>query len=149
MLVTHKFESLKYVDYIYIFEKGQIVQAGTLEELQNSEAFQEIQKKYTLAKNSTEIKEAAIEEEKKVEEKPQDLLIAPEIQDKEVSQEEKPVAGEEEKGLLEKLMLEEDKEVGDLGFHVWKSAFRYYGGWCYFVPFLLSKKLRWCNLILD
>jgi len=126
VLVTHKFESLKYVDYIYIFNKGQIVQEGTLEALQNTEIFQEIKEKYNMINKQEVPKEEIIEEEIKLTKEPS----KEEEQEKETPQ-------EEEKELLHKLMLDEDKEEGAVGAHVWKMYFSYYGGWLFYSIFLI------------
>ncbi len=125
VLVTHKFESLKYVDYIYIFNKGQIVQEGTLEVLQNTEIFQEIKEKYNMINKKEESaqKEEIVEEIK--------LTKQP---SKEEKAKETPI---EDKELLEKLMLAEDKEEGAVGMNVWKMYFSYYGGWFFYVIFLI------------
>jgi len=140
VLVTHKFESLKYVDYIYIFNKGKIVEEGTLETLQESATFQEIKEKYNMINRK---QEATAEEE---EEGKTDIEAAKvqktEEQDtkltKEISkEEEKKEIPPEDKELLEKLMLDEDKEEGAVGFKVWKMFFNYYGGWFFYFVLLL------------
>jgi len=123
VLVTHKFESLKYVDYIYIFNKGQIVREGTLETLQETEIFQEIKEKYNMI-NRREEETAQKEEEEKTTEKAS-------------KKEEKKELPSEDKELLEKLMLDEDKEEGAVGAHIWKMYFSYYGGWCFYFVFLI------------
>ena len=132
VLVTHKFESLKYVDYIYIFNKGQIVQEGTLEALQETEIFQEIKEKYNMIDRQAE--ETARKEEE--EEKPfetEEAQLAKELSKKEEEEEIPP----EDKELLHKLMLEEDKEEGAVGAHVWKTYFSYYGGWFFYFTLLI------------
>ncbi len=131
VLVTHKFESLKYVDYIYIFNQGQIVQEGTLETLQGTEYFQEIKEKYNMA-NKQEEKED--EELKIVEEEETKLTKEP---SKEKEEQKKETPQEEDKELLHKLMLEEDKEEGAVGLHVWKTYFSYYGGWFFYFTLLI------------
>jgi len=47
ILVTHKIESLRYVDYIYIFKSGQIVAEGSLDEIKKSAFYQEIEQNAT------------------------------------------------------------------------------------------------------
>jgi len=123
ILVTHKFESLKYVDYIYIFNKGKIAEEGTLEALQESATFQEIKEKYNMInkKEKSDEDNAAVETEVQGE----DVKLTKEKSSKE---EEKKEIQAEDKALLEKLMLDEDKEAGAVGWHVWKTYFNYYGG---------------------
>jgi len=128
VLVTHKFESLKYVDYIYIFNKGQIVQEGTLETLQNTEIFQEIKEKYNMInKREEETAEKDEEEQKTIEKGPKE----------EPKKEEKKETPPEDKELLQKLMLDEDKEQGAVGTHIWKTYFSYYGGWFFYFILLV------------
>jgi len=129
VLVTHKFESLKYVDYIYIFNKGQIVQEGTLEALQETEIFQEIKEKYNMNNRQEETTASTDEEQKTIEEAK--LTKQPS------KEEEKKETPPEDKELLQKLMLAEDKEEGAVGAHVWKMYFSYYGGWFFYFVFLI------------
>jgi len=158
--VTHKFESLKYVDYIYIFKKGRIVEEGTLEALKDTPLFHEIEEKYKATSKSEEKKEE-IQEVKlpQVEEsRLEDTTSAEPIEEltpKEgMSYEENPakeeiekLTKEENKALEEKLMLDEDREIGSVGWRVWKSYFNYYGGWLYFIPILISNYLKILFLI--
>jgi len=144
VLVTHKFESLKYVDYIYIFKKGRIVEEGTVEALKGSEIFHEIEEKY---KTTSKVEEKKEEEEvslsktgssqleEQISTAPIEELAPIEamIQEKSQSKEEaQKVVAEEDKELLDKLMLDEDREIGNVGWKVWKSYFTYYGGWFFF-----------------
>ena len=39
---------------------------------------------------------------------------------------------QEEQQLQDKLMIDEDREIGAVGWNVWKSYFKYYGGGFYF-----------------
>ena len=164
VLVTHKFESLKYVDYIYVFHKGKIVESGTLETLKDSEAFQEIERKYNMQDEEKQEKEVKEVKENKVVQKDKSdsiLLDSNEEIDKSPSQKirntsatletienaqpaqkdgekEKveadaiPEEEEEAKKLQQKLMLAEDRKIGDVGWIVYKSYFNYYGGWPFF-----------------
>jgi len=134
VLVTHKFENLKYVDYIYILNKGQIVQEGTFETLQSTEIFQEIKEKYNMInRQGEETSKELTQEEKKSSDTEETQLI------KEPSKEaeEKKEIPSEDKELLHKLMLEEDKEEGAVGAHVWKTYFSYYGGWFFYFTLLI------------
>jgi len=56
---------------------------------------------------------------------------------KETKKEEKKETPSEDKALLEKLMLAEDKEQGAVGAEVWKAFFSYYGGWCFYFFLLI------------
>ena len=142
VLVTHKFESLKYVDYIYIFKKGRIVEEGTVEALKGSEIFHEIEEKYKTTSKVEEKKEevslsktGSSQLEEQISTAPIEELAPIEamIQEKSQSKEEaQKVVAEEDKELLDKLMLDEDREIGNVGWKVWKSYFTYYGGWFFF-----------------
>lgn len=147
VLVTHKFESLNYVDYIYIFKKGKIVEEGTLEELRNSATFQEVEEKYKMTDNQVEEEKQDqtspnLRENQKVEQPetsnadPQITLVTEQTNPNPVIAKERQdlqqIPEDDEKILHEKLMLDEDREVGVIGFGVLKSYFHYYGGWFYF-----------------
>jgi len=129
VLVTHKFESLKYVDYIYIFNKGQIIQEGTLETLQASPIFQEIKEKYNMINKQ---EEATVEQDENKAEK-EEAKTSKDLKKEEEKKETPP----EDKELLDKLMLDEDKEEGAVGADVWKAFFSYYGGWCFYFFLLI------------
>jgi ABC-type multidrug transport system ATPase subunit len=49
--VTHNFESLEHVDYIYILNDGKIVEEGTYEKLKESEIFRDIERKSRIRNN--------------------------------------------------------------------------------------------------
>ena len=156
VLVTHKFESLKHADYIYIFKKGRIVEEGTLQSLKDSSIFQEIEEKYRMKaneadepveKDQTLLKKENVLNEKDEEVKqpepdtdPSQMILvteqtttAPETIKEKQDLQKVPAEDEtEEKELQEKLMLDEDREIGTVEWKVWKSYFNYYGGWFYF-----------------
>ena len=154
VLVTHKFESLKYVDYIYIFNKGKIIEQGTVDSLQDSPIFQEISKKCkTLSKEEEE--NSAIDEippalpvqedqelTKATSEGSSSLILDEKVIQavKEVKEEQKikDITQEDDKILQEKLMLDEDRETGEVGWNVWKAYFDYYGGYFYFFIIFLG-----------
>ena len=143
VLVTHKFESLKFVDYIYIFKKGKIVEEGTLETLKDSQTFLEVEEKY---KMMTKQEERIPDEESKQEEEISTELITdtssqkvePILEEPKLKQAVSKESTEEDKELQAKLMLDEDREVGDVQWNVWKSYFTYYGGWFYFTLVFLG-----------
>ena len=145
VLVTHKFETLKYVDYIYIFKKGRIVEEGTLETLKDTLLFHEIEEKYkTNGKSDNkkeDLEETSIpkEEENKFEDNTSAEPIEELASKEEMPSEKNPtkeeiekMTEEEDKALTDKLMLDEDREIGSVEWKVWKSYFNYYGGWFYF-----------------
>lgn len=170
VLVTHKFESLKYVDYIYMFRDGKIVESGTLEMLQNSEVFQEIERKYNMQeedKVQTEDKEIAgkvkggsqlLTRNEGIDDNPsgrqehiQTSIEAPvnsapvvpeqpkEDEKQKAEVEAAPEEQEEAKKLQQKLMLAEDRKVGEVGWALYKSYFNYYGS-CLFFTFTFIRK---------
>lgn len=61
VLVTHALQYMKYMDYIYFMENGEILHEGTYEEIQRSDKFKQIYKKFTgeseldLIKDDTEL----------------------------------------------------------------------------------------------
>ncbi len=141
VLVTHKFESLKYVDYIYIFQKGKIIEQGTAEELQDSPVFREISKKCELLTKQEE-ENTTIDEAPSLMKEDQELTKATSEEETSLVLAEKAIKKEEkiedDKILQEKLMLDEDRETGSVGWNVWKAYFHYYGGYFYFIAVFLG-----------
>ena len=160
VLVTHKFECLKYVDYIYMFREGKIMESGTFDTLKDSKLFHEIERKY----NMQEEEKVQREDEEVVERirsitgeinhslpnGPKDMQIVLETEDNAANQPEEcqkkyveaeaaPEEQKEAKQLEKKLMLDEDREVGDVGWSIYKSYFKYYGGWPFFSLISLRK----------
>lgn len=138
VLVTHKFECLKHVDYIFIFKGGKIVEKGTFKELENSPTFQEVENKYIPTEENSSannVVEDIIEEEINLEsssERQEQIPLPVEDAKKDQEKQEKQETIEEDKALQEKLMLDEDREIGVVGWKVWKAYFNYYGGFFYF-----------------
>lgn len=129
ILITHQFESLKYADYAYIFHNGSIIESGTYEELKHTEAFQFIEHKAKLKKQRSlsQVSEESIDEKDLIPKKhPKDTFAMSHLSLEDT------IEDNEEKIIKEKLMLNEDREIGFVGFKIWKSYFQYYGGWKYF-----------------
>jgi len=124
VLVTHKLESLRYVDYIYIFKLGEIVAQGNYEEIKQTSYYKEIEENAN--KEAKEEEEDVEVLERKITSKRNSNIveeIAPKkTQRKETSYHE----GQEQKEMMEKLMLNEDRQTGAVTWTVWKSFFNYF-----------------------
>ena len=126
ILVTHKLESLRYVDYIYIFKSGQIVAEGSLNEIRKTPYYQEIEQNATKEAK----KEEAEEPEGKVSSKGSSIKEVQERRtaQKQTSRNEGSIhEGEEQKEMLNKLMLDEDRQAGAIGLNAWFSFLKYLG----------------------
>jgi len=154
ILVTHKIESLRYVDYIYIFKAGQIVAQGNLETIRSTPYYQEIEEKSSKKPQTKAVEETSA--------KPtrggsgggrgkggrmgmgmgREVMEAqsPPIQTQgNVPKKSSVYEKEEQKQLYDKLMLNEDRNVGAIGLKTWKMFFNYFGNTGFFV-FLFSGK---------
>ena len=161
ILVTHKIESLRYVDYIYIFKAGQIVAEGNLDTIKNTPYYQEIEEKSSKKPQTKTIEEAPKatrggrggggagrggrgmgmgmgrgmggDTPMGMESPPSQKVNLPGNIPKKSSVYEK----EEQKQLYDKLMLNEDRNVGAVGLKTWIDFFSYFGNKLFFA-FLLS-----------
>ena len=137
VLVTHKLESLKYVDYIYIFKLGEIVAQGNYEEIKQTSYFQEIEEnanKEAKEEEDTETLERKASSKSNNEKQNQETSTR-KSQRKETSYHE----GKEQKEIMEKLMLNEDRQTGAVTWTVWKSFFGYFESYLYLVGMLAGK----------
>ncbi len=146
ILVTHKFESLQFVDYIYIFQHGRIVEEGTLDDLKDSPVFTEIEKISRITQTEGDLQTIPLTKQipKALELHSSDRQLQTDqetdvLKEILITKEQSQEVTKEEQVLRDKLMLDEDRAVGDVGWHVWKAYFTYYGGWFYFLLVLLSK----------
>jgi len=130
ILVTHKIESLRYVDYIYIFKSGRVVAEGSLDEIRKTPYYQEIEQNAT--------KEAKTEEAEEPEEKisskgssikeVEDTIVKRRTTQKQSSLHEGSIhEQEDQKEMLNKLMLDEDRQVGAIGWNAWFTYLKYLG----------------------
>ena len=144
VLVTHKLESLKYVDYVYILKSGEIVAQGNFEEIKQTPSYQEIEEKANKERQQEE--EGEKEEEESLEINPKLSLkrtsnrknfqaSVRRTQRKETSYHE----GQEEKKLMEKLMLNEDRQTGSVTWAIWVSFFKYFSSVQYLLVLITGK----------
>lgn len=142
VLVTHKLESLRYVDYIYIFKTGEIVAQGNFEEIKQTTIYKEIEEN---ANKEAEEEEQDIEAlERKASSKSGqnngEEISSKKTQRKETSYHE----GQEQKEMVDKLMLAEDRQTGAVTWEVWKSYFKYFDTYFYLFGMLAGN-----NFYLD
>jgi len=141
VLVTHKIESLRYVDYVYIFKSGEIVAEGCFEDIKKTQYYQEVEElaKREANKQEAEEKEESIgsinslRKESEISEQEQDEQ---EEKRKGTSHHKKKESsyheGEDQKKLLGKLMLDEDRNTGAITFNAWITFLRYFGDFKFF-----------------
>jgi len=134
ILVTHKIESLRYVDYIYIFKAGSIVAEGSLDEIRKTSFYQEIEQNATKqAKNAEEAEETeegvSSSKNSKAPSEIKEEANKRKTTQKQSSRHEGSIhEGEDQKEMLNKLMLDEDRKVGAIGLKAWFTYLGYLGG---------------------
>lgn len=164
VLVTHKIESLKYVDYIYIFKGGKIVAQGDLETISTNPHYQEIEEK------SSKKQEAKPEDSSSPTDSPSKRggrggmrggrgggrggrggmgmgmeMVESRTQGGDDKKKSSVYEKEDQKQLYDKLMLNEDRNTGSLGIKAWKDFFAYFGDKRYFFV-LLTVIIVWISL---
>lgn len=184
ILVTHKIESLKYVDRVFIFKGGKIVAEGDSETIKASSYYQEIEEKSTKKPQMANSDESP---------KPRGegrgrggrggrgggrgggmmgmgrgdmdmgmsmgMSTSTSSMAESQSPTQKPTPGgvpkkssvyekEEQKQLYDKLMLNEDRNVGAVGLKTWRIFFSYFGNTQFFI-FLMSGKLIILLFLVD
>ena len=130
VLITHKLESLKYVDYIYIFKNGEIVAQGNFEEIKQTSVYQEIEE--NVNKETKEEEEDTEVLERKASSRKSSSKEVQEIERKKSQRKETSYhEGKEQKEMMDKLMLTEDRQTGAVTFAVWKAFFDYFESYLY------------------
>ena len=160
VLVTHNTESLKHVDFIYIMKRGSIVGSGRYEDLKDTALFHEIEEHAKKTENEEEEKGAEQAEDATFKSTVVELeaetlaqngeLSQPEItkfQAKEERSDQTEPSNNVKDDLNDKLMLDEDKEVGTVSLEVFESFIKYYGGLCYMI-FLCLVVIIWVTMLI-
>jgi len=129
VLITHKLESLRYVDYMYIMKGGEIIAQGDYEGIKKDPYYQEIEEKANKEPSREEEEEEIDEEE--TQEVVQEITKKSEGKKSERKQTQRKETSfheaEEQKQMMEKLMLNEDRQTGAVTWAIWKSFFSYFG----------------------
>ena len=144
VLITHKLESLRYVDYIYILKSGEVIAQGDYDTIKRDPYYQEIEEKAN--KEPSKDEEEADPEEEEVEQ--EENLTKKSIQKESKKSERKQTQrketsfheAEEHKQMMEKLMLNEDRQTGAVTWAIWKSFFSYFGTPLYLFMMIFGKK---------
>jgi len=137
VLITHKLESLKYVDYIYIMKAGEIVAQGDFETIKQSPLYQEIEENV-----NKEMKDHSSDDQ---EENPQNKKKLDETTGR---QDEKAISHnvpQNSCSVIDKLMMSEDRQTGAVTFQIWKTFFSHFGNCGYFV-LLIGVIISWISL---
>lgn len=151
ILITHKLESLRYADYIYIFKEGTIGAEGNYNQIRETDLFREIEAKSNVSQENEDTDstlDTTSDSEKGTKERPTDKSsmdkapdaasneIISETPTEEANKKAAQIQKQEDKQLYEKLMINEDREVGKVSWDVWRAYFEYYGGSKYFIVLL-------------
>jgi len=141
VLITHKLESLKYVDHIYILKAGEIVAEGDFETIKKSCHFQEIEEnvnKEVPESENNNTPAAAVTQNK---------TISSSNQEGRQAQQERNISDvkDRQNSVLDKLMLSEDRQSGAVTFSTWKTFFSHFGNFPYFL-LLVGVIISWISL---
>lgn len=165
VLVTHNLDMLKYVERVMIMRKGEIIGDGTYEEIREHPYYQALREKFK-QKRQEEAEEGEDEEDVDIKGLEagdvylNDLTLLKRMSSKKKSLRRKSqpaeapqmskvekISPDTDNKDLEKLMLAEDRERGQVGTAVYKAGIDFYGGWC-FVTYLLILMSIWLGLSL-
>jgi len=153
ILVTHKIESLKYVDYIYIFKAGEIVVEGNYNEVKSSPFYQEIEEKANREANAQDGAAGDDNYEGKRSAKRSSAHSKKSVEETKAAEEEKKRKltsyheGDDQKALMDKLMLNEDRKIGSVGLETWVDMFKYFGTFGFFTFIMISIIIFWMKFV--
>ncbi len=151
VLVTHKLESLKYVDFIYLMKGGEVIAEGTFEAIKKTKYYKEIEEKSNKEVDQDEQQEEeTLKEEEEVFDAKKSLKKISEkmLRESEKKTQRKETSfheGHEQKEMLEKLMLNEDRQTGAVSWAIWKSFLNYFGSVQFFIV-LMTGIVLWMGL---
>lgn len=155
VLVTHKLESLRYVDYIYILKAGQVVCEGDLSTIKSSPYYQEME----LQAIKEENEEKADPNEKEVNKTIESIEDAHakhhhvhELHNtgrQDQAEDSILREGIEHSEVLDKLMLNEDRQTGAVSLQAWKNFLHYFGSFKYFTLLISSRSLIYFFIIIN
>lgn len=140
------------MDYIYIFKAGKIVAEGDYNEVKTTSYYKEIEEK---ANQEASQQDNDIEEvesyEVKVSLKKDHRSSRKLTKEKEEEIKKRKLTsfneGTDQKELMEKLMLNEDRKIGSVGLDTWASFFKYFfGSFTLLALIMLSKCLLRSNM---
>ncbi|CAD8136284.1 unnamed protein product [Paramecium pentaurelia] len=118
VLITHALYSCQYADRIILMDNGQIIKEGTLDDIKECDKFDLIYQKY-FKEQKNEEKEDQVEE----------LEVLKLIKKKSSTQQ----INNNNKDLIDDLMLLEDRKVGSVQLDVYKEYFKMSGGFLFFI----------------
>ena len=138
VLITHNLDYLKYVDYIYIMKRSRIVDQGTYKEIVTHSLFNKILE----SKHHQDGEKKSESEETKKNSKSKDetqgsIGRQSKINELEMIQKEKEESGDTL--ATKRLILDEDRQTGGIGFEVYQAFYNFYGGHRFFSFFIGSK----------
>ncbi|KAI8803437.1 P-loop containing nucleoside triphosphate hydrolase protein [Cladochytrium replicatum] len=140
VLVTHQLHFVPQVDYVYVLEKGRIVERGTFKELMDAHnAFSKLMQEYGGIGTGSE------------DENPEAMELEP--TDKGEKKDEKLIVSEDEKEIVieeagRHLMLDEERAVGAVAANVYLRFLKYGGGWVTVCLALLATVLTQVSRVL-
>jgi len=141
VLITHKLESLRYVDYIYIFKSGEIVAQGDFETIKQSSHYQEIEENVNkeMKDNPEEQSSSSDHNNNSTQVKEKSRELGRQTQKDEI------ISDRKDSSVIDKLMMSEDRQTGAVTFTIWKTFFSHFGNCGYFV-LLIGVIISWISL---
>ena len=127
-LITHKVESLRYVDYVYIFKSGSIVAEGDFHTIRQSFYYKEIEEKSKKQfADQEKVQETSLHEvqSQHLENKPKNN----ELNKQKISTNKINKSTE----MTEKLMINGHQQTDSFSLAVWKEFFTSFGSVKYFI----------------
>lgn len=153
IMITHNLDYLKYVDYIYVMEKGQIVDQGSYDQIITHDIYTQLLQKYHTEqeeekKSREDLEEVDASDKKQLEEI---QLVKEKSQDKSSEKDKQEIiekVDNEDKtadippnSILAKLIMTEDRRTGKVDFDVYKAFIKFYGGFRFAVLILICNKI--------
>jgi len=134
------------VDYIYIFKAGKIVAEGNYNDVRTTSYYKEIEEKANQeAQEDDFIEEVETFEEKLSIKKSRrsSRKLTKEKNEEEIKKRKLTSfnEGADQKELMEKLMLNEDRKIGSVGLDMWGSFLKYFFGSFTLLALVMSSRL--------
>ena len=155
LLVTHALYYMKYMDYIYLLDKGRVALEGGYEELKKTAKFQEIYEQFTKGHEKGGDSDEEEEEQRLKQEKFSHVAMGSAVFNKDLNAQSvaslstssalsqqnlksSDQALQPSNSKYDNLILEEDRKRGEVAWSVFRSYFSLQGGLYFFIPFFIA-----------
>lgn len=143
ILVTHRVEAANFADEIYIMKEGRIVEKLNRDNLNHSFYYQQLIRNDRQSERKETIPFLRQTIFRDSEPMRSTIISSPSSDEENNNDTQPPVESPfTETDLNDKLMLEEDREIGHVGLPVWKSFIAYFGGSNFFLILISGNFLK-------